>query len=356
LITICLAVQLLITRRAIELPENEVYLSFEVFPSAIWMLSMIVVLSEAIRRRTLPTDQYKQSRAITFGGWLAGTIFALIVLPQAALIHFLVHIATAGIESNITLAYQRLNAFPDHRAEGFRLFWLSTGAAVLIVIAAGSWFWTGQSRQRSRSTWLLWTLGYIAPFIISTVFCVWYLRFEFYRVSPDFAGAGFAANWVDLLGGTLLLIIVISSATLRLSADSNAAVAVDPVPQHLTFFHESAFCIGLIFAAVAVYFFEMAMMISSLPGAFGSVVSLVEFHFTETSNYLQLALILLSARLANLLWRQRKSPAEWRISPVAGNRFAANWIALATLAVVAIPTLSIYSFTYWLGPWYQFGR
>ncbi|MGD9635250.1 MAG: hypothetical protein AB7G28_25745 [Pirellulales bacterium] len=362
LITICLAVQLLITRRVIELPENDVYFPFEVFPSSVWMLSMVVVLAEAIGRRTLPSEQREQSQAIVVGGWIAAAIFALIVLPQAALIHFLVHVATAGIESNITLAFQRHNAFPDHRAEGFRLFWLSASAAALIVIAAGSWFWAGQSRQGSRSTWLVWTFGFIAPLIASTVFCVWYFRSEFHRVSPDLAGAGFAANWVDLLGGTLLFIIVISSATLRLSADSNAAVAVEPadadVPQRFTFFHESAFCLGLIFAATAVYFSEMAMMISSFSGAIGtgvSLIDLVEYLFTETSNYLQLALILLSVRFAVLLWRQRGTSIEWRIAPIAVRRFIANWIALAILAVVAVATLSIYSFTFWLGPWYLVG-
>ena len=204
LICLCLIVKLLIARGAFDLPEDHGFVTFDAFPSSLWLFCMVVALAEATQRRTEPPNGRSTARLVEVGSWIAGTIFALIVLPQNAIIHHLVHLATAGIEAYIPHSYQRLGTFPDHQKEGFRLFWLSVSAVVLVVIAAWSWFRFGGWRGHSRRMQCVRVATFVLPLVYCLVFSVWYSCHEFHRVSPDMAQAGVAGNWVDFVGAAQL--------------------------------------------------------------------------------------------------------------------------------------------------------
>jgi hypothetical protein len=64
------------------------------------------------------------------------------------------------------------------------------------------------------------------------------------------------------------------------------------------------------------------------------------------------ALLIASWRLAALR-RKRMLPHPPVLRPMSGRRFFTAFIMLLMSLAVGIPTLAIFSFSFWLGPWYR---
>ena len=97
LLVICLVAVMVVSRRLVSLPESGVLLSYGVFPNAVWVVCLVIVLSVSLLRwRREPLIREKPWKLVTV--WLTGAIIAALILPDIGLIHFLVHVATAGIE------------------------------------------------------------------------------------------------------------------------------------------------------------------------------------------------------------------------------------------------------------------
>ena len=149
---------------------------------------------------------------------------------------------------------------------------------------------------------------------------------------------------------------------LQLSRDNMASTVITPIEAascvQQSYFHESAFCISALLAASALYFLDFLQYVTSSWGGTGSGISfgdLVQYVITDTPGYLQLAVALLSIRLAMQKWRQRQTLVPWRLDAISPGTFIANWGGTALLVAIAIPTICSYCFTYWLGPWYRIG-
>ncbi len=74
-----------------------------------------------------------------------------------------------------------------------------------------------------------------------------------------------------------------------------------------------------------------------------------------STSYLMLTMLILCTQLGWIRWRRGKQEINWELSDLDRGRYMWNWAAIAIVAIVAIPTFSIYSFTFWLGPWYLYG-
>jgi hypothetical protein len=254
-----------------------------------------------------------------------------------------------------------VGAFPDHEKEGFRLFWLSMWATFAVAVAAAALLLAFAARNKRRFR-LVCIVLYAIALGAAAIFCIWYYRVELRRISPDFFGVGLASSWLDQLSGAAMLAIVISAAAYRTATTDNL---------HST--KDARLCDG----ECQIYLHEYVVFILLLLGApldslyeqfrtsFGDwtlrlnwqqqIAYVVADVLSRPETYLNLAVLIFSIQLLWRRWKHRAATPAWKLMPIDQLKFAQSWAALALLAAVGLPTLSIFSFTYWLGPWYLHG-
>ena len=132
----CLIVRLLVSRQILPEAQHDYYPE-HVFPEAIILASIIIVLTASISRFADRTARQKRSFVIRIlVPMLVGVTLLLVALANMGFMPSLLHIATRGIEMGGQLRFRRPGAFPDQAANGFRLFWLSLATLVAVILAA----------------------------------------------------------------------------------------------------------------------------------------------------------------------------------------------------------------------------
>ena len=192
------------------------------------------------------------------------------------------------------------------------------------------------------------------------MFCLWYHMREFQRISPDMGSAGLVGNWVDRLGGAMVAAVLITVAASRFATRDGGpsfTYAAPKLPEHQIAVHEYLFFLVLLFGA------PIALIIESLYGTFSTglrigwqerVTQHLVGYLQDPVSCLRVVLCLLCVQLCWLRWKRRPTTIVGPLKSLDLPRFAWNWIALAVLTLVGMPTLSIYCFTFWLGPWYLY--
>lgn len=358
IIVFCTLLELLISRQIVAMPESEgLFLTIEVLPSAVWVTALIIVLSDSIGRWRGSVRPASRSRLRRVLQWSTSITIVLLILPETALIIWLVHITTAGIEIAAPLALQREGAFPDHAAESFRLFWLSLGSMLCIAAAGG--VLPAIFRKRSNLGRNLAGIAYVVLVGASGIFCLWFYLLERHRISPDLASVGVASVWTDWIGGGMLILMLVTVATFRVaSTDSTDDVLqLDTGINTNVALHESFPCLLLLCTAAVLFFVELIRSTFALFGGGGflappDALEVAAMIIEDPFFLLYFAVAFLSLQLCWIRWRRRDEQITWRISRVAKERFVVAWGSVALLAAVAVPTASIYAFVYWLGPWY----
>jgi hypothetical protein len=353
-IATCLMLKLLISRRIFELPKHEVTLVTTILPDVLWVTCVIVVLSESVMRWQAVARR-QDARFMTPIVWVTGVILALLVVPDVALVTWLVHLATEGIERYAPLALQRQGAFPDHQAEGFRLFWSSLGVVCCVLLAAI--LIRPICRTVGKARWLL--IGaYAALVLASAIFCAWYYVIERHRISPDLSSVGLASNWSDWLGGCALTFMFITIGSYRLTESTSLLRVAEydvKTREHLGF-HESFGCLILLAVAGILYFLEMIRAAVSGINLLGppSFAETAVYLFKDPNFLLYFSVCFLSLKLCWLRWRRRNDQVAWDLPVIKKKDFLSSWVLLALVTIVAIPTTSIFAFVYWLGPWFLY--
>ncbi len=365
LISLCLMTALVISRHIVELPVTETFLSYEAFPYVIWVVCLIVVLSVSLlswqrsRQRRPPTWQLL---TILF----VGAIAAALILPDIGLVHFLVHVATAGIEHAQPAEFKMIGAFPDQRAERFELFCLTMGAQSAVVVAGANLLLANKYSAPWGWHALLAIGGYTTSLSIVAAFCVWYYGTELHRVSPYLAEAKVGSNPLEWCAALALVAIIATIAAYELTCLENSSIDSRSTGEHaldLETVYESPVCLLLLVGSVALYVYEtiqtqlsMAPLVNMLRGRINIASDIALGMIREPCLVLMVAIMVLSLQLCWMRWRRRKEKIAWTITEINPRRFAWNWLAIAALACVAIPTISAYAFVVWLGPWYLIGR
>jgi hypothetical protein len=351
-------VQLLVSRQVIQLPEPEDFLWHQIVPHPLWLLCIVIVLSNSLFRRQPTLDGGKKKpRWRLATAWLMGAFFALIILPDIGLIHFLVHIATHGIDAALPLQHRNASAFPDHQSENFRLFWLSVSSVAALVCSAAGF--VAINRFESRRGIMLAIGVYILCLLFATIFCTWYYAFEFFRVSPYLASAGSPATWLDWLGAFVLAVFVVSVGACRLAESPQSIVVAELNSRERgnVIIHET-FASQLLLVAAAIVYIEEMLRPSLGFAAFGTSPfwELFRYVFQDPIILLNVAICALSVKLAWSSWRLRDQSLAWKLASLDARKFFWNWLGLALLVFVGVPTISAYCFSFWLGPWYLYGN
>jgi len=360
-LSICAASQIFLVREKIQLPDHDVF-QHNVFPNVLALVGAVVVLSNSCERwrlkPRLPERWWMAAMAS-----VAGVVLLVILLRDTGMIAYLVHIAMQGIERAQAGRFQRADVYPDHEKEGFRLFWLSMWASIGAVVAAAALLIALAARNK-RTIRIFCIAVYAAALAAAAAFCIWYYRIELPRVSPDYAGVGLVSNWLEQLSGVAMLATVISVAAYRWGrekkglADDQLAVGV---ANSAPYFHEYAVFILLILGAPIVYLYELFRTSVNMNGAgvrLGwqqQIAQSVAEILGQPETYIYLAVLVPSLQLVWLRWKRRGNAPPLELTPIDARQFAWTWATLAMLAAVALPTFSIFAFTYWLGPWYLHG-
>jgi hypothetical protein len=294
--------------------------------------------------------------------WLAGAVIAALILPDLGLVHFLVHIATAGIEFAQPARYQFADGFPDHRAEGYRSFWISMAAAGVVALAILNLIALLRVGKSRRNTATMISAGtFCLLLLLVTGYCVWYYGFELWRLSPFLAQIGVGSNALEWCAGIVIAAILITAGAHRAAVMKNFhTVVVGGINDQVEgpSIYESVSCLLVVVAAVAVYIFQAIntyvsfSRILSAPQVAEAVVGLLR----DPSAILMLALLTLSLQLCWVRWRRRTERVDWTIAEIDLPRFWWSWVALAALTCVAVPAISSSVFMFWLGPWYWYGQ
>src|SRR4029079_13308405 len=120
--------------------------------------------------------------------------------------------------------------------------------------------------------------------------------------------------------------------------------------QCLPSFHESLLFLLILAASMTAYFIELVRASNMSFFSAKSILILIAETMRYTPTYIPLAILGLALQLIYVRWKQRGQRIPWKLQGLSAERFSWNFIALAALFAVAIPTLTIYCFTFWLGP------
>lgn len=354
----CLLFHILILRKVIQPIDHEELFLVELVPGTLLEICVIVVLIDCVRRwQRAKSSEYRA--LIEPLAWFLGLAFALIVLPDSGLIVYLVHIATEGIEKAMPLRFHRPNVFPNQRLEHFQVFWMSFVAVMAVVVALYVLELVRTVRFTSKR--LVGVAAIYAALVGGAgAYCIWFHRVEFPRLSPDMASVGLASNWLDWVVGGAIIAILTCAAAYRLAVRTGAKTADQLEISQLgdtPALHESTLCFVALFAAALIYLVETFRQYWGQPGFFGTPSFWEEIGtlLRYTQSYPMLAITVLSFQLCWIRWRSRRDTMMWELHSLDRRRFLVNWLALGALAAVALPTFSIYCFTFWMGPWYLSG-
>jgi hypothetical protein len=354
LIVVCLLGQVLLSRRILTLPERDGFIFYQLFPDKIFLIVVLFVLIDSLRRWR-PSERRQQRWWIDACVCLFGLSLALFyVWPDTGLTVFLVHIATEGIES--AQRYHRPGVFPNHQIEHFRTYWSSLAAAIAVMLAA-TFLARGKCTASANTQRYVYSALYLTLLGAAAGFCTWFYRNEFPRISPDMASVGLASNWFDWVSSSIVVAILVTAAAYRLSVeDFNNETCEVTSTNSASFvaFHESVLWLMLFFCSAVVFCFNNFRGLRTLFTA-PSVLESLGYFLRSPESYLMMALAALTVHLCWVRWKRRHDLLAWKLRPVDRIKFGWSWLAVALLAIVALPTIAIYCFTFWLGPWQLYG-
>jgi hypothetical protein len=360
IIFVCLLSKMLIARGLLTLPAQEAVNGHETFPQILWLCCVLIVLTATVIRWKAASDVQRVGAMRCLAIVSAAFVLAVIIYRDLTFISFLVHVATAGVDATIPPHVNRANVFPNHHQEGFRTFWIAFAAVCCALTAAVGLVAINEVPQAAyRRPWR-WIAVVTMCICLTGGFAIWYYGWEFHRISPDIASVGPASSWLEFVGGALIVLLLISIGACRLTqmrsklrSEPDVVLATD-----MSFFHESSLVIAAILGFVAVYFIQLVQMITAPPVFAFLANSLGEsllYAFCDVLTLIVFGIAVLTAKLAWLRWRRRDSPPDLLLIPMAGRTFCFNWMAIAVLVAVGLPTAAAFAFVMWLGPWWILG-
>jgi hypothetical protein len=344
---------MLVRQGMFQLPDHDelwFYLPYQ----AVLPLCLVVVMCSSLARWQ-SASPFRTKRGWRAAGlWAFGVLIGIILLIDGTIAQYLVHKAVAGIEA--AQVYRRPGVYPNLGVEQYRPIWLASAAVVSFLTAAAVLVWSSNRRNDWRMlamTYFLFPSLLIPP----SLFSYWYYTAEFHRLSPEMAGAGLAANWIDWLMGAILAVGLVATCAYQLSStrQQKAEIAAD-LSQNVerTAFHESFFCLALIgIHAIYTVGLHIASGVSAYLNFRGRWPPLWNYltMLCNPLSLLSLALLIVTAQLCWLRWRRRSETVAWKIDGLSRLAFLRNSAALTLLLIVGVPTLHAFTFILWLGPW-----
>jgi hypothetical protein len=201
LLTICPIVYALEQRDLVALPDDESFVG-NVLTRYVWPLAIVFALAEALRRRPAKRKGGLLSALVAAVVWAGAIGIGLNMYVSSALITFLVHVATVGVDHSLHHAPGRFEILSPSEQWGIVIVAV---AAVLGTLLGGAALVRGL-RPTTANRRLLAAGGVLLA--LGGGFAAWYRFDAFPRLSPDLASVGFSGNWLQLASGGVLAAIV----------------------------------------------------------------------------------------------------------------------------------------------------
>jgi hypothetical protein len=280
-------------------------------------------------------------------------------------IPYLVHITTLGMDYSQPLKFTAINP-SSYNFYTSLFFWWSLNS-VLIVVA--NWMiltrlarqWSAGFKRR-----LIWSGLLITGIAIAGSFVIWIETTGFNKLSPFLAEAGCDAPFHCWITAALLILILVTILTYRMTVDYNSLVTVPQVGWRQNpdkYYHEKKWMLVLLALAIVwfhyeIYFYVKNVLYKSML-AMGinysnplSLRELFESWFSSPTDYLWLSLILLSLHRAFARREDARQPQTevLRINPA---RFVTVWFATLAFTISGALVLVWMSFALWFNPWWR---
>lgn len=338
----------------LRLPDHD-SVWFHLEYQSILPICLVVVVCNGIARWRSSANIPARIRGQSAMLWIVGILVGIITLLDATLIEYLTHKAIAGIEAAHPLWLQRPDVYPDLGDERYRPLWIAFAAALSWLSAGGVIVWSANkqlSMATSDARYLLAASLLIPP----AFFSYWFYTSEFYRLSPEMAGAGLAAIWIDWWIGALIVLVLATVGAHRFSQSRERWVGVTSDLAHdleCTAIHESSAGVALI-SITAIY--SVSSYVASNASAwsiFGRRPPVWAYAtiLCSPSALLAIALCIAALQLCRIRWRCRFQKVPWMMPGLVKSYYLRNWAALVVLTIVGVPTLNAFAFLICLGPW-----
>jgi hypothetical protein len=331
--------------------------------SVVILLLLVLVGSVPHIRREKPTSLF--NRGLQLIVFMLAIVFCLERWIDLTFLPYLIHLATIGIDKAQPLKF----ASVDPRYYNFYsslFFWWSLSSGLIVVV---NWIilkqfaqqWSAGVKRRLILSGLL-----ISGVALAGSFVIWIETTGFNKLSPFLADAGSDAPFHCWIAAALLILILASILTFRITADYNSLATSPQVSWRQNpnkYYHEKRWMLVLLAVAIVwfhfeIYFYQKDVAAKSMLAAgFNysrplSLQELLESWFGLPTDYLWLSLILLSLHRA---FARRKDPEHHqaelpRINPA---RFVSVWFAALAFMISGALVLVWMSFALWFNPWWR---
>ena len=278
-------------------------------------------------------------------------VWCVAVWSDQTVIHFLVHLATLGIEFAEPLKFTPEGVGPDYIARSQLFFWRSLAFVGLLAINLGlihllASQWTQGPRRR-----LIWAGLLVLGMVLLGACPIWVYTSGLYAVSPYTAEALHLKRSYHEVPALLVIVVLVTAATRRVvqTLDRPARpVEIDWHRHKPSYYHQRRLVMVVLIVAVVA-----GAVIDAMNMQFGPIGPGWWFWISAyLPNYFVAAVALLATQ------RLIRGPYRPVDLPMAGPpelnpaQFCAIWLAYFAAALFGVPTLACFSFAVWLGPWY----
>jgi hypothetical protein len=347
----CVTWRMLLARQFIGPPDRNDFLLIEPLDEGLSQLCVVIALCNSLSRWRSARSVVSAPAIRTAILWLLGIAVALVMVVARATVEFLVHRAMNGIERS--QKFRRTGLYIRLSDEGYDAIWFGLVAIVCLIGAIALVVHLRDEHFRPRVRPYRW-LFFLLLLIPSATFCVWYHRYEFYRLSPDMAGAGLAIDLFDALAGGLIAAVAITAGAYQLAAKPSPATTICAdlsVDLDRTAFHESFLVLLLLFLSACGGLFSLvSTILINEPVLGGIALGRILTYFCYPMPLLVIATLASIIQLCWVRWKTRSKVVPWKLHGLSPQAFVKSWIMLALLMIVGTPTVRAFAFLLWLGP------
>jgi hypothetical protein len=331
--------------------------------SVLILLLVILVGSIPHIRREKPTSIINCGLQLIVS--MLAIVFCLERWMDLTFIPYLVHLATIGINQAQPLKFTAINPSTYNFSVSLFFWW----SLLSVLIVAINWtLLTLLARQWSTGYKhrLIWSGLLIAGIALAGSFVIWIETTGYNKISPFLAEAGRDAPIHCWIATAILILILTTLLTYRMTADYDSLAIAPQVSWRRNpnkYYHEKRWMLVLLAVAIVWFHYEIffyqenATSKSMLALGFNysraiSLRELIESWFSVPTDYLWLSLILLALHRA---FKRRKDSKYLqadlpRVNPA---RFVTIWIATAVVMVSGALVLVWMSFALWFNPWFR---
>jgi hypothetical protein len=368
LITINALLSFLIDQKMIILSTWEEAASFwpveGMISTAIFIMLLIAIVGSVsfARRQQRPSILHRILYVVLC---ILATAFCLKEWSGYAIVTHFAHVEALSTDYANSLKLTSINP----RSYNFYVsifFWWSILSGLIVII---NWAilrrfarqWLAGIRQRLFWSGVL-TIGVAA----AIAFVIWITTYGLPKFSPYLAEAGKQAPWDCWIASAMLMIVLITLTTYRLTAEKNSITDAPQVEWRLhsqKYYHEQRWILLLLAIAILLFHGQIILSLnntfvparsSNLTYNFTYIVTPIDLLFDwilMPAGYLWLSLLLLSLHRAFARREDFQHP-QAQLPQINPAKFITIWIATAAVIVSGGFVLAWTSFALWFNPWF----